>query len=201
MELKISELNDENLALQISEENEDAKDYLYDKFSPLIHKEINRVKKRARILGIEFADLSQEAMLAFSQAIHNFKDDGETKFLTFATLCIRRRLMNYIAKFETVKNKSMQESLSLDMTMDDEKSSLLESLSEAEGKDPLKQLINYETLRELYKIMEEKLSENERLALKYDLLEKSTEEISELMGMSNKQIYNLIFRARQKLKI
>ena len=81
MESKIDyTVNDSELVLFVRENVDDeAKDFLYDKYTPLIHKEINRVKKRAIALGVEMADLSQEAMLAFSHAINNFNEQDHKK--------------------------------------------------------------------------------------------------------------------------
>lgn len=201
MELKTDSKCDSELVLQIRDNNEDAKDYLYIKYSALIHKEINSFRKRALMLGVDFQDLTQEAMLGFSHAISNYRDEGESQFITFATICIRRQLSNYVAKFDNSKSKLFTDSVALDQQVgDDEKSSLVDNIQTIMTADPLKKLINSETLKELGVLMST-LSENERKVLKYDLDGKSVEEIAELTGMSNKQIYNLIFRARQKLRI
>lgn len=198
MELRTELENINSVILSVQENNEDARDYAYQKFSPLIHKEINRFKKRALALGIDISDLSQEAMLGFSYALNNFKDDEEAKFITFATLCIRRRLMNYTEKFETAKCKIMHDSLALDSTFEDDKS-IGETIEG--GTDPLRDIITSETLLEVSKTFKEKLSENEKTAILYDLEGRSVEEIAELMNMTPKQIYNLVFRARKKLKL
>lgn len=190
---------DDELIFQVRENNEEAKDCIYEKYSPLIHKEINRVKRRAFALGVDAADLSQEAMLAFSHAINNFKEDEEAKFITFATLCIRRRLSNFIGKYDTNKSKIMATSIHLDESKYNNLS-LLDQIEEIISTDPLNKMINYETLNEVKKAIEENLSDNERLALKYDTMGKSAKEIADIMGMSTKQIYNLIHRARTKLK-
>ncbi len=201
MELETNgyEYNDVNAILEIRDNNGEAKDYLFTKYSPLIHKEITDVKKKAAKLGADFQDLTQEAMLGFSFAINNFDEDSEAKFITFATLCIRRRLSNYLAKFETGKNKALVESLPLDATLND-RGLIVDSLKITESADPLRKLINSETLRELQNDMGERLSKKEMEALRYDIAGKSISEIAELMNISNKQVYNLIFRARSKIK-
>ena len=200
MALKTEDIeNDSRLILYVRENNDEAKDALYQKYSALIHKEINRVKKIAFALGIDMADLSQEAMLAFSHAINNYKDDSEAKFITFATLCIRRKLNNYIAKFETNKNKALNSYLSLDIQLD-EKNTLIELLQASSNSDPLNKIINGETLEEVDKRIREKLSDKERTVLKYDLMGKSSSEIADILDLKPKQVYNLIYRARTKLK-
>lgn len=195
------EINDSELLMFVQENHEEAKDYLYEKFSPLIHKEINRVRKRAYALGVDFSDLSQEAMLAFSHAINGYNDEEESKFMTFAVLCIRRRLANYISKFDTAKSKSLASSLAIDATVDESLNTVADLIEEPVSTDPLKKVITNETLGEVKERIESKLSDNEKLALEYDLDGKSIEEIATLMEMSQKQIYNLIYRARYKIKL
>lgn len=185
----------------VREHNEEANDALFDKYTPLLHKEISRFKKRAKILGIDEADLSQEAMLAFAHAVNNFSDESDVKFITFLTLCVRRRLTNYVAKFETGKRKVMVTSVPLDATIDEDNKRIVDNLEDTHTLDPLKTLINNETLDEVMKSIDELLSKNEKLALKYDLEGKSINEIAYIMGMTTKQIYNLIHRARTKVKL
>lgn len=200
MELKTNhEYGDSELIMLLREENDEVKDYLYTKYSPLIHKELNRVKKRSFALGIDFADLSQEAMLAFSHAINNFNEETEVKFITFATLCIRRKLSNYINKFDTNKNKVLSNSVSLDAQIDDA-DSFVDNIPAADITNPLNQIINDETLKDINYIIKNSLSENERMVLQYDVMGKSASEIAELLGMNTKQVYNLIHRARTKLR-
>ncbi len=194
------ETNDSKLVLYVRDGNEDAKDHLFQKYSPLIHKEINRLKKKAFIYGIEFSDLTQEAMVGFSFAINSYDEEGDVKFITFATTCIRRRLKNYIEKFETVKNKSYSKSISLDTNIN-ERNTILDQLEEFISSEPLRKIINDETLVEVSGSIMKKLSENERLVLQYTVDGKSVKEIADIMSMSNKQIYNLIHRARNKIKV
>lgn len=197
------EPNDSELVFFVREDaGEEVKDYLYEKYNPLIHKEIHRVKKRAIALGVDLADLSQEAMLAFSHAINNFDEEADVKFMTFATIIIRRKLSNYLSKFETAKNKTMVEAVSIDAPIDDEsQSSFAETMEGNSSLDPLRTMITNETLNEVNLAIREKLSKNEKTVLQYDLDGKSIPEISEITGMNTKQIYNLIHRARSKLKI
>lgn len=197
------EINDSELVWHIRENaNDDAKDSLYEKYTPLIYKEIYRVKKRAVALGVELADLSQEAMLAFSYAINSFDEDADVKFVTYTTVVIRRKLANYLNKFETKKNKTMVEAVSMDAPVDDEnQSAFVETMEESVSTDPLRKMITNETLIEVNKAIKEKLSKNEKIVLQFDLDGKTIPEIVEMTGMSSKQIYNLIHRARSKLKI
>ncbi len=191
------EINDSKLILFVREESEEAKDELFNKYLSLIYKEINHFKKRAIALGINEEDLTQEAMVAFSHAIYNFKDDEDAKFSTFLTLCIKRRLINYLDKFDTTKRKVMERAISLDSQIDETPY----QFEDYHTPDPLRTMINTESLREVKERISQKLSPNEWTALYYDLDGKSINEIADLMGKNTKQVYNLIHRARSKVKL
>ena len=74
-------ISDSELIYQINDNNEDAKNSLFQKYSPLIHKEVQKYTKEASIKGIEYKDLLQEGMLAFSEAINNFDEKENVKFI------------------------------------------------------------------------------------------------------------------------
>ncbi len=186
--------NDSELVYMIKENSEDAKDELYKKYSALIHKEINRFKVRALSLGIEYSDLMQESLLGFMSAVNTYDESNEVKFITYATMCIRRKLLNYIEKYSSIKSQTMNNALSLD---DDNLA--LRYIKDTNEKEPLNSVI----YRELIKEINEKISvlnENERIILEYAISGLKAEEISEKLSIPVKQVYNTLYRARKKLK-
>lgn len=201
MESKINYNTDDSLLVMfVREDNEDAKEELFNKYVPLLTKEINRFKKRAYSLGIEEADLTQEAMLAFSYAINNYCEESDTKFITFATLCIRRKLSNFIEKFAT-KKKALESPVALDAELaGHENATFADQVIDVNVIDPLRKVIMSESLDETFKRIDRRLSSNERLALKYDVEGKTVNEIAEIMKKTPKQVYNLVHRARSKVK-
>lgn len=202
MEYKIdSDTTDSKLIYMVNENNEDAKDYLYKKYSPLIHKEINRISRDAFRCGIEYSDLTQEAMLAFSEAIRDYDDHLDVKFITFATLCIKRRLINLMRKYNTNKQKIINNQVYLDNSIDGYNESLKELISDKKGKEPLNKLITDESLKEVNQIMIDKLSLSEKKALIGSINGLSINDIAEQLNMTTKQVYNLIYRARKKITI
>ncbi len=198
--VEYADLNDSKLVCYVRENSDEAKDILYQKYLPLVYKEIGGYRVKARMLGIDEADLSQEAMLAFSHAINNYNDEGEAKFITFVTICIRRKLYNFVSKFDTGKSKALDRPVPLDALFNDNEHSYLAQLEDTHMIDPLYKMINTESLDEALELIAKELSQNERLALKYDIEGKSVNEIAKLMNMNTKQIYNLIHRARIKIK-
>lgn len=201
MESRINyDYDDSKLIYQINEFNDDAKNLIYQKYMPMIHKEINRVKKSAYALKIDMSDLSQEALLAFSNAINSYDENNEAKFATFATLCVRRRLLNTIEKYASGKSHIMKTALLLDTEVDLNQHTILDYVKDSEGREPLNRVLNNELLEEINETIDKKLSANEQKVLRLSLSGKSNDEIAQIMNMNSKQIYNLIHRARNKIK-
>ena len=63
------EFNDENLITMFSENDEDAKNILYDKYSYIISIILAKYKRTIYALGIDISEVKQEAMLAFTDAL------------------------------------------------------------------------------------------------------------------------------------
>ena len=197
--MKDYEITDSELIQKINDNNEDAKDYLYERYSNLIHKEVNRVRKLGKVKGIEYSDLLQEAMLAFSEAINRYDDTNNVKFITFATLCIRRKLINTLHRYSTQKEYLNQKNIHLEEGPDEQKT-VSNYVSINEGEEPLNKIMVGESLNETMNNLGTKLSNKERQAILLDIDGKSVDEIARIMNLNSKQVYNLLYRGRKKLK-
>lgn len=72
-------------------------------------------EKRLMKLGIEKADLQQEAFFALLQAIDYYKEDSEYKFNTYFTNCLKARLFDIAGLHTRIKEANIQvNTLSLD---------------------------------------------------------------------------------------
>ena len=193
-------ISDSELIYQINDNNEDAKNYLFQKYSPLIHKEVQKYTKEASIKGIEYKDLLQEGMLAFSEAINNFDEKENVKFITFATLCIKRRIINLLKKQSTNKEQILNNYLPLEAELIPQKK-VLDIVSDLEGKEPLNKLIVDESLKEVSENILNNLKPKEKTVYLDYLNGKKIEDISKDTGISTKTIYNIIYRVKQKIKL
>ena len=199
MESKIDyEVSDEQLVFMINENSEDAKDALYEKYSAMIHKELNAVKRSAYALGIEWQDLFQEAMLGFSTGVSTYNGEHDAKFSTYATMCVRRRLLNIIEKNSTAKKFASVKAIPLDNLNDRESGKLF--IKEIPGKEPLNKVIIEEDLTQVKINLNDKLSDDERAIIDYATDGMKPEEIAKIFGKTPKQVYNILYRARKKIK-
>lgn len=197
MEQKIN-YSDSELLLYVRENNQDAKDLIYSKYSGLVHAELNKVKKTAFALGIDLSDLTQEALLAFSDAINNYDEQENVKFITFATLCIKRKLLSYIEKHSTQKYNNLRNTYDL-YHVDQFDKMLVDYIKGPSDEEPLNLVLTSETADEIKRALNS-LNDNERVSIELKISNVSVKEIAEIMGKSEKQVYYYLTQARNKIK-
>ena len=197
MEYKIDD--HETISL-VRENNPDAKDKLFDKYKYIIDILIKKYKRSAYLLQIDNNDLYQEAMLGFADAINTYKDDKDAGLARFITVCVERKLQNAIKKGNTLKNKMMIDSLSLEKPLDNISSTLMDIISDQNKNNPLVNLTNQESYDELMKLIEENLSNQEYEVFSLMISGLNYQEIAPLLNKKPKQIDNSIQRIRSKIK-
>ena len=193
---RTDDISDEQLVFMINEHNEDAKDILYERYKNLIYSELNNVKRSTYLLGIDPQDLNQEAMLGLANAISSFDNSSEVKFSTYVTVCIRHRLYNYIRKFTTRKSIIQKFTLSIDS---EDRENIM-NLKAPTYSEPLNKILISESLSEVQSKMNNELTEEEQLILDFSINGLKPEQIAKLINKNIKQVYNILYRARQKLK-
>ena len=88
--------NIDNLIKLALEQDEDAKNKLYDEYKYIVDILIHKYHSIATSLNIEINELEQEAFYAFSDAINSYQLDKNAKLSTFISLCVDRRLKKNI---------------------------------------------------------------------------------------------------------
>ena len=192
--------SDGELIYMINESNEDAKNIIYAKYKYIIDIIIKKYIKSATTLGIEYSDLYQEALIGFMDAISNYKDDKDASLARFITVCVERRLQVTVIKAGRLKNKFLNESLSLEYTYDNIKVPLMYIIGDNNENDPLENITKEEGLKELIAKINEVLSgfENEVFSLMINGLDYN--EIALLLDKSSKQVDNTMQRIKTKVR-
>ena len=72
----------------------------------------------ASMLGYDYNDLYQDALVGFSEALNCYREDKAAALSSFITLCVDRKLQVSIIKAGRLKNKLISDSLSLDYQYD-----------------------------------------------------------------------------------
>lgn len=195
------EITDSELLMLYHENNEDAKNILYERHGFIINVIINKYHKLYRTLNIDEQELFSEASVGFSDAINNYQEDKNATLPTFITLCIERRLYKLAKKYQTDKHKANVDAYSLEFTYDSMDRPLMEIISDDSKNDPLINLEDEEGYQELLLKIKETLSESEYEVFMLMKTGYNYMEISEILRKTPKQIDNTIQRIRKKVRI
>lgn len=194
------DLSDSELFMLVSEENEEAKDMLFEKYSYIIEIVLKKYSYVASRMGIDYKELYSEALFGFSDALANFQDDKDATLATFISLCINRRLQKTIIKASTTKNRVLQESYSLDHVYENFGLPLVELLSDNNENDPLSNMTKEEDYKELLNQIKVSLSESETEVFNLMINNLDYNEIALILDKTPKQIDNTMQRIKHKTK-
>lgn len=192
---------DEHLISLIRESSEEAKDILFQKYKYIIDIEIKKYMNMATMLGYDYNDLYQDALVGFSEALNNYREDKDAALSSFITLCVDRKLQVAVIKAGRIKNKLISESLSLDYKYQQYTSPLKDIISDHSLNDPLENIIKEEKLSDLTKMIETRLSESEYEVYALMISGLKYNEIALLLNKNPKQVDNTIQRIKNKIKI
>lgn len=192
------ELQDNELLNNLSEKSDEARDVLYDKYKYIVDIIMNKYKRSAYYLSVDMQELRQEALLGFSDALYSFNDDKGCNLPTFISLCVERRVSNYLRKYNTVKMQTIHDMLSLD-TMVAEDISLIDVIKD-NGNSPEEKIVEDEDTRALIEKIKELLTEREMEIYKLLLNNFSYDDICKILNINSNQLSSTVYRMRQKLK-
>lgn len=135
-------------------------------------------------------DLSQEGMFGFLSAVYSYKDTSKASFLTYASRCIRNRILSALRKSSS--NKRIPESLLIS----------LEQISDtfADHDTPEELFISRNNAKFITSIIEELLSNQEKDVLTLFLSGISYSDIAKELDLSPKAVDSTLQRAKKKLR-
>ena len=198
--MKYTDVDDSQLINMLHEASEDAKDLLFEKYKYIIDIEMKKYSRMARTLGYDLNDLYQDALVGFSDALVSYRDDRHAALPSFITLCVDRKLQVSIKKAGRLKNKLLNESLSLEHVYESYASPLMDLLSDNSENDPLENILKEEKLKELVTSITGSLSDAEYEVYSLMINGLKYDEIATLLNKNLKQVDNTIQRVRNKIK-
>ncbi len=170
----------------------------------LIDRNMDIVYAKSRyffIKGLDKDDVIQEGRVGLFKAIRDYKEDKEASFRGFAQLCIHRQLVSAIKKANRQKHMPLNNSTSLDKSIDkgESKRTYNEVVSD-ENHDLEKIFIYQEVLNLIMNKIEKNLTQLEyKVFVKY-LDNKTYQEISDELNVNLKSVDNALQRARKKVE-
>jgi len=194
------EFHDDELLDLVCENSEEARDELYDKYHYIVDIILKKYRGRAYYLDVDPEELQQEALLGFSDALYNYDASKDSSLPTFITICVERRLCNYLRKADTVKTKLMREAVSFDMELGDESKYTLFDTVGNDKENPSNRIEEKEAVKELREKIVDLLSPTEFEIYQLLVNGYSIEDAAEILGKSTKQVYNTLYRLRQKIR-
>ncbi len=198
--MNYQDISDSELISMVHESSTEAKDLLFEKYRYIIDVETKKYLRMAKILGYEYNDLMQDALVGFSDALKNFRDDKEASLSSFITLCVDRKLQSSIIKAGRKKNKIINESLSLEYVYQQYASPLMDLLSDHSENDPLENILKEEKFKELLESIKNTLSDSEYEVYSLMINGLKYDEIATLLDKNLKQVDNTIQRVKNKIK-
>lgn len=199
--MEYNDFNDFELLSYIGEQNEEASEILYQKYQPLITSIAKRVYRQVKNkAGIELSDLIQEGMVGFSNAIKNYDEMNGVMFFTYAKTCIERKVISTVISAGRLKNRILNESISLNAQMDYNEQAVIDPYLSDNRMNPEVLLMSSEEETELQKKIYQLLNDQERQVLELKVSGFSYQEIAKLLDLNKKKIDNTMQKIRYKLK-
>ena len=154
---------------------------LVHRMMPLIHDQIRRIGCD----GLEDEDLAQEALMGLLAAVRTYRPDGGATFTTYATACIRHRLLSVARRHgpRVGREQPLEESDDLPDTV----------------VDPTLQVQEREALDSLLARLQSRLTTLEYRVLLLRLSDFSYAEIAARLGITVKAVDNAVQRIRRKM--
>ncbi len=190
------EYNDYELVDLVNEQSEEANNIIFKKYEPLIDSQAKEMMKYVHSNGIDLNDMIQEGRIGLNSAIQTFRESKETLFYTYATTCIKRKMIDLIIAINRQKNQLLNNSISFDGDDDSDLSYLIKD----EFSNPENMLIKEENKQEIMVYAEAELSSVEFQIFELRINGFNNDEIAGLLGINKKQIDNALHRIKNKLK-
>ena len=171
----------------------------------LINQNMDIVYSKAKyffIKGLDKDDVIQEGMVGLYKAIRDYKFEKQASFRGFCQLCIHRQLISAIKKANRQKHIPLNNSTSLDKTLDydNEQGRSFNEILPDKSENLEDKFICREVLSLIFEDIKEELTELERKVFMHYLDSKSYEEISYILEVKLKTVDNALQRARKKIE-
>ena len=196
----MNEYPDNELVNLVCERSEEASDLLYEKYKYIVDIVFNKYRKSAYYLSVDLKELKQEAMVGFSDALVSYDQNKGVNLPTFISVCVERKVRNYVRKAETVKSRIIKSTYSLDAWYGEEDCVPLSARLGSSLSDPQVTLEADENIKDLTESINELLSKSEKEVYELIINDFSYEDIARILNKDIKAIYNTAARLRAKIK-
>lgn len=196
--MNFKDLNDYELVSYIMN-NEEAIDFLFEKYKPLIYSVAKKILNENENLGLDINDLIGEGMLGFSIALNNYNEHKDTLFFTYAKKCIESKIYTTIKAAKRQKHRILNSSLSFE-AIEEEFEIDLDRVIGDDTINPENIAIDNENVIELIENVKNEFTDLESQV--FDLKKSGFDykEIAEVLGIEPKSVSNALQRIKTKIK-
>ena len=195
----MEKLSDDELIIMAKKGDESSLDFLLNRYKQTAAK----IARSYFLVGAEYEDLLQEAMIGLYKAYMSYKPTHGATFSTFAHHCITRNVQTAVKTANRKKNQMLNNSVSLTnqgaIVVNTETDQEVNLVIPSNALSPDQKLIESEKLSEIKEKIKKTLSNFELEVLLYYLNGDSYTEIAKKLNLSNKSIDNALSRVRHKL--
>lgn len=194
------DLNDYEIMYLVSENDDDAKEVLFQKYYPVIVKTANKYKAEAKKYGLEIDDLIQEGYFGLSCAINYYNPNKDVIFYTYALMSIKSKIVNALRVAGNKKSSCLNNSISLFKKIDSNKEGMVvEFIPDSNAVYPENVLLDNEIMF-LLKSFLFSLDISKAIIFELKLNGFSNKDISQLIDVSLRSVSNISCRNNEKLR-
>lgn len=191
--------DDQELMYLIADRNEEATNILYEKYKNVVNMKAKKYANYGKKIGLDYSDLFQEGMVGLSEAINSYNEYHNTKFSSFANMCMDRQISSAVLAASRKKHNALNESYSLDAIIDNEALTFLDIFFD-ECSDPSLRLDKEEFKITLDNILNKELTQFEKQVFDLRMSEFEYKEIAKLLNKSYKSIDCAVQKIKLKVK-
>ena len=190
-------LNDYELVYQVRENDDVAYNAIIYKYSNLVNMLVKKYIKGNRHLGLEEEDLYQAGMLGILMALNDY-NSKDSIFYTYALLCAKREIEKLLKASSRVKNKPLNDAISLDKNISCDSIITLSEMISSKVNIESDYIIN-ENCKKIYDIKYDlPIIESAILELKINGFK--SKEISELLDITDRTVGYYLRKIKNKIK-
>lgn len=183
-------LDDYELVYLAKENNEDAINELFYKYSGLIYYKSIKYAESKKYID----DYVNEGFLCLYETIHNYIESNNIEFIKYLNICLERKMINYKKFCNRKKHSVLNNALSLEDNQIEIDKYLIDNKNNPDN--ILEKNDEYTTLRK--KILN-KLNSNEELVFILKEQNFSVKEIASIIDMKLNEIYYILKSIRKKI--
>lgn len=195
-------ISDEELILRYRDGEEEAIDYLINKYKNLVRKKAGSMF----LIGGDHDDLIQEGMLGMFKAVRDYDVGRDVNFFTFADLCVSRQIYTAVQASNRKKHLPLNTYISIygqvsrEEEGEGESPIFLNRILGTQEENPEEMVLAQERLEDIEAAIEQELSSFERKVFELHLTGMTYTEIAKVLGRDEKSTDNALQRIKVKIR-